>query len=357
MSVEETSEFVGRYFPSAMASAERRGFAVKQPAGQPRTAEHRQRMIRARLLQAAGALTELGQWLEDDDESVRLSARDAVNRCLEIAYTGDRPEPARGVMDRILNRVDSWLRGVLERFVDPDDAEPAWAQPRRLRQTRLIGVGLVLASATLAAVSLWAGWLVVALVAVITMALFDILEGSFARVTAMRDAQVRWLSCVLSHVSDVVVMVGMAIYLARRGLAGPADLMLLAAVISAVGSFVRVSALQAGNRFWRSPVERVVRFASALAFLFAVMAGSADVGTILAAGGLIAFGVGEGVRVLRRVARLGVARGGFIFLTDEGASCWGFEEEDETQSESALFERPAPSVNAVLGSAQSAVRG
>ena len=154
---------------------------------------------------------------------------------------------------------------------------------------------------------------------------------------------------MFSHVGDIVVMIGMALFLLRQGYAADAELLLVAAIVSIAGSLVRVSALQAGYRFWRSPLERVVRFSAFFVISAICVAGLPTLAATVASVLLAACGLGEAVRVMKRVAMLGVARGGFIFLTESGADCWSFDDEDEVTVESALFDRTAPTVDAVIG--------
>jgi hypothetical protein len=347
---EDVSRFIEEHLPQALAIAGRLGFAVERPAGEQCSPEERRRKIRSRLTQASGALTQLGQWLDDDDELVRMAARDAIHKCLQIAYTGDRPEMAHGIMERFFIRVDRLVSRFLQRFIHPDQAEPRWTQPPQLRKFRLLGIASALIAAVIATAALWGHFPMVAVVAVCCMAVVDGLEGSFARVMGMRDAQVRWYSCVASHVGDLLVMLGMSAYLYAEGLFSFAYLMLLVAIVSSVGSMVRVSSLQAGQRFWRSSTERVVRFTSAVGFASAASFGFAKAGCVVVASALSSYAFYEIVRTVRRVDYLSVTRGGFIFFSDAGATCWAFEDEEDAQPELALFERSAPSAEAVLGS-------
>lgn len=346
---QDNSKFIEDHLPQGMEIAGRLGFAVDRPAGEQCSTAERQRKIRSRLTQASGALTQLGQWLDDDDEQVRTAARDAIHKCLQIAYTGDRPEPAHGMMERFLIRTDRLVSRFLQRFIHPDQAEPKWTQPRQLRKFRLLGIAAALIASVVTAVALWAHFPLVAVAAICSMAVIDGLEGSFARVMGMRDSQVRWFSCVASHIGDLVVMLGMSAYLYAAGLFSFAYLMLLVAIVSSLGSMVRVSSLQAGQRFWRSPTERVVRFMSAVGFAAAASIGLAKAGCLVATGALLAYAFHEIVRTVRRVDHLSVTRGGFIFFSDAGATCWAFDDEEDAQPELALFERSVPSVEAVLG--------
>lgn len=350
---QDNSKFIQDHLPLGMEIAGRLGYAVERPAGEQCSPAERQRKIRSRLTQASGALTQLGQWLDDDDEQVRTAARNAIHKCLQIAYTGDRPESAHGIMERFFIRTDRLVSRFLERFIHPDQAEPKWTQPSQLRKSRLLGIATALVAAVVAAVALWAHFPLVAVIAICCMAVIDGLEGSFARVMGMRDAQVRWFSCVASHIGDLAVMMGMSAYLYAAGLFPFAYLMLLVAIVSSLGSMVRVSSLQAGQRFWRSPTERVVRFTSAVAFASAAGVGLAKAGFALAATALFAYASYEVVRTVRRVDHLSVTRGGFIFFSDAGATCWAFDDEEDAQPEFALLERSAPSVEAVLGSPRS----
>ena len=348
---EGDDEFSARYLSMARNLADHHGFAVKRPDGVPLSSDERRRLIRSKMLQAAGALTELGQWLEDDDLEVRDSARESIHRCMQIAYTGDRPEPAPGRMERGFDRVDKWLGSFLGRFVHPDSPIPPWTKPRQLRHLRAAGIGTAFLAAVLASIAFWANRPNVAVVLLAALAFVDTIEGSFARVTRMRDPQMRWMSCVFSHVGDTVVMVGMALLLLGLRDQADAEILLVATIVSVVGSLVRVSALQAGYRFWRSPFERVVRFAAYFSFSVLCIVGSPHVASIAASALLMAFGFGEAVHVMKRVAERRVARGGFIFLTESGADCWSFDDDEDVTAESALFDRTTDTVGAVIGEA------
>ncbi len=335
-------DFVDRHLQRAIASAGRRGFAVDQSARILTPAERRQRVL-GRLTLATSALTDLQQWLEDDDPAVRASAREAVHRCLQIAYTGDQPEPTRGLLERCLNWVDRRLGNVLKRRVDPDAPMPQWALPTALRRARGAGIAVVFAFSLGVALAFASGAFLTAIGLLCVVSAVDTLEGSFARVTRMRDPQMRWLSCVFSHLDDLVIMLGIAAA-APEGLS---TIALGAALASVFGSLVRVSALQAGYRFWRSPAERVARFSAFL--VFAVLASVDEVtgGIVLAASLLCMFALAESIRVVRRVGRRRVASGGFIFLTNDGADCWSFEEVDEVQPEASILGRSARHVSEV----------
>lgn len=117
---EEIYRFIEKHLPRGREIAAKYGFAVARPGGEQVTPADRQRKIRIRLVQATGALTDLGQWLDDDVEEVRNTAREAIHKCLQIAYTGDRPEPPRGILERFFHRTDRLVSGFLQRFVDPD---------------------------------------------------------------------------------------------------------------------------------------------------------------------------------------------------------------------------------------------
>jgi len=299
-----------------------------------------------RYMLAARALTELVRWLQDDDHDVRHEARESIHRCLQIAYTGDRPEPPQGLSEKFLAGVDRMLKGFLVRFIDPDKEEPSWAKPAGLRAIRGGGIALVLVSAIVASLLLWSGHLLWVFLPVTLLAFADTLEGSFARVMFMRDAQISWLSCVASHAGDLLIMIGMAGYAFTAGHETLSFVVLLSALVTLTGSLVRVSGLQAGYRFWRSPIERFVRYSAVIVFTVAGVAGSLRVGAITASVMLFTLGILESGRALRAILRRPVPDGWFIFLAEQGAMCWGFGEEDEARPDATLLERPSAAVSA-----------
>ena len=96
-----------------------------------------------------------------------------------------------------------------------------------------------------------------------------------------------------------------------------------------------------------------MRFTSAVGFASAASFGLAKFGCVVAAIALFSYVSYESLRTVRRVDHLSVTRGGFIFFSDTGATCWSFDDEEDAQPELALFERTAPLADAILGSSRS----
>lgn len=306
--------------------ASRHGFATPRSGNPVLTPNDRRRLVRNRGVRAVTALTQLQQWLADDDPVVREDARANIARCLRVAYTGERREPV-GFMDRVvIRRLDGAVEHALGRGRDADRPEPRWARPSGIRAIRFAGISAALAFAVTAMFLLAFGHPAVALAAISAAAILDMAEGSFARATRAHDAQLRWFSCVISHLGDVLILSGVFWAEQRAGTPGSGYVVLGAGLVSLFASLVRVSALQAGFRFWRSPLERVVRFTGFVAYCIASAVGSGSVGAAAVSVLLIAFALGEIVRVVWRIAEHQVGRGGFIFLTDDSATCWSFEE-------------------------------
>jgi hypothetical protein len=161
--------------------------------------------------------------------------------------------------------------------------------------------------------------------------LIDILERSFVRVTHAWDAQTGWLSCILSHFADVLVLGGIFLSEHRFGGVQSGELILAATTVSLFGSLVRVSALQAGFRFWRSPLERLFRFSAFFAYTGAALINRHALGAAIAAILVTLFGAGEAVRVMYKVSKLRKGSG-LILVTPGDTDSIGYEEDDDALS-------------------------
>ncbi|MDQ1686234.1 MAG: hypothetical protein QOC82_2971 [Frankiaceae bacterium] len=296
------------------------GFAVPVPSGTELSAGQRLHRVQARAARAYESVVALQQFLLDEDNVVREVARGGLRHVVYRAYTGDQSERAwRSGEQRLWT--DRLLERLLTRHVNPDVAEPAWRQPvlqRRIRRMAILGAFLcAIAGAGL----LGTDHPMLALVAVSLAATLDIADGAFARVVHMRDAHLRWLSCIASHAGDTLLIGGVA-YGAEFGpsRSGYGGWLLAAVVVTLFGSLVRTSALQAAYRFWRSPRERYVRYLAVVGFCVLASAGEQSAGIILATTALSVFGVLESARVIRAVEQVPAAQdGGLVFIDSANA--------------------------------------
>jgi hypothetical protein len=258
------------------------------------------------------------------------------------AYTGDesprawRNAHSRGWPDRVLERV-------LGRTVEPDSAAAWWSETGKQARVRTVMILGALLAAVTAGVLIGAGHVLLALPVILLAAVLDIVDGAFARVVHMRDAHLRWFSCIGSHAGDMCLIGGIA-FSAEYGPIGTGQgaWLLAAAVVTLFGSLVRTSALQAAYRFWRSALERYLRYGAVLACLGLVLLGFEDAAIMLLAGALGVFGLLETLRVLVGVKRMPAAQdGGIVFvdvdrgvhtiaISDDG-DAWGTLDDREDQ--------------------------
>jgi len=319
LTTESTNdEFDEAYDRLGWVSAVEHGFAVPVPPGTALSSDQRLHRVRARAERAYDSVVALQQFLVDEEYVVRDTARDGIRRVVYRAYTGDQSERAwRSGEQRLWT--DRLLERLLTRHVDADAAEPWWRQPmlqRRIRRAAIFGAFLC---AVIAACLLATCHPLPALAAVAAAATFDITDGAFARVVHMRDAHLRWLSCIASHAGDVLLVGGIA-YGAEFGptRTGYGGWLLAAVVITLFGSLVRTSALQAAYRFWRSPLERYVRYLAVVGFCMLSTAGHAKLGVNAAAVALGLFGIIESARVIHAVEGVPAAQdGGLVFIDTE----------------------------------------
>jgi len=282
--------------------------------------------VKNRSMRAAAAISELQQWLVDDDLGVRKAARAGVTKSLYVAYTGDQNDRIRQ-QRRLTGRADLFLGAALSRCVDPDDREPWWASDGGVAAIRRSAIGTAFACAVLSATMFATGRLLIALVFVALATILDVFEGSFARVSGLRNAQLRWLSCVTNHAASLALLVGIALSLLLHESKYMAALVAASMLFTLFVSFVRVSALQAGYRYWHSPIERLVRWTSVGAYATAASAGQTEVGVASLAILLCGFGTLEVVRVIRGVERAPQTHGGLVLVNkDQTIDSWSFED-------------------------------
>jgi hypothetical protein len=320
VSTDETidSEFHKSYRRIGLKVAATLGYAVAMPAGTRLTPEERCDRVIARADRAFESLVEMQQWLVDDAAIVRQAARDGIRSLMFRAYTGDQSERAwRGAEKR--HWADRAVERVLHRVVHQDGPEPWWHIPGRQVRTRKLAIAGAFFAALAAGAMLGTGHAVEAAPLVLLAAVLDIIDGAFARVVHMRDAHLRWLSCVASHAGDMLLVAGIA-YGAEYGQLGSGygGWLLGAAVVTLFGSLVRTSALQAGYRFWRSPLERYVRYGAVLIFCALSGAGRGAAGIVATTAILTTLGITETLRVLHGVEGMpAVQDGGIVFIDSE----------------------------------------
>lgn len=292
----------------SMDAAERAGFAVSRPldAAKPaRLAQIANR--RRRVLDAVG---ELQMLTHHADSEIANSALASLHECLGAAVThGPAPTPRRG-LERIFVVADivvTWLwtfGGHTSRR--PEDAEPKLA--RRLRLALMLST---LLAALVGALFLASGGYAWALFFVLGAVAADLTESAIGRITWTESPVERWLASLISHLSELTVIVGIAWDQQRLGHPRGAAAVLVAGMAAIFGTFVRVSALQAGLCLRRSMAERAVRLLSVLAYIglaqvwsgTALPTGSGLVAAVLFGSfGLwqtLALGIGKGLPAMR----------------------------------------------------------
>jgi hypothetical protein len=333
---DENFDFDAAYGKIAWAMAEKHGFAVPTPRGVALSVEQRVNRVRGRSDAARTALTDLQQWLLDDDKDVRQQSREAIRSIVCVAYAGDRSdrEARNKVRQPLFDRI---VARAIARRTDLDSPAP-WGRSRVQRRVRFALITAALGLSIAAALFIGLQHPAAAAPLVVGAAVLDILDGAFARATHMRDARLRWHSCVNSQLGDMVMLVSIAIASMTAGETGAwASLMAAAILMSLFGSFVRTSALQAGYRFWRSALERWLRYISILIYCACAAAGHNDAGVSIAAATVGVFGAWEILRVVISVGRMvPVETAGMVFVdTDSVVHGWGLsddEDADETWS-------------------------
>lgn len=322
-----SDDFIEKYEALGLEVAGRYGYAVPTPPGARLSSSRREHLAKNRSARALKAISELQQWLLDDDAEVRRTARDGIRKALYVAYTGDNSGPELP-HSRLLQLPDRLLMRVLRRDIDPDAPEPTWSRPKSAMRIRRAAITAALVSACCTGLALATGHFVLALVLLpLTMAL-DVLEGSFARLSRVKDAHLRWLSCVSSHAGDLVMLGGVALSSRAYGSSDLVPLVVGVTLVAMFVSFIRVSALQAGYRFWRSLAERLTRWGSIAAYAAAVLLGYPEVGVLVLITALGCFAVYEVTRVLHGVDRMSPMHGGIVLINEGDATISSYRLED-----------------------------
>lgn len=291
------------------------GYAVFEPSGQRLTDERRLTRVRAQGSAALDYLTRLQLSQSDDSREVAEAATTGVRKVLHQAFVGDQGEKAWRATRRpyIQDRIVRRLLGP----VDPDQREPWWTLSKYQRWVRRAILTAVLLAAAGASVSLATGNVILAFPLIICTGVLDILDGAFARAVGMRRADLRWQSCIASQAADLLLIGGVALEALNEG-STPVAIGVLAAMTCALfGSFTRVSALQAGFRFWRSWSERFIRSCAVLLYALLAVFGYGVIGAILVAVAVGAFGLYEAVRVFVSVGRTHTRSGGLVLVDED----------------------------------------
>jgi phosphatidylglycerophosphate synthase len=298
----------------ALIAGERLGFAVGQRGTRLVDSTRRAALVQARTNAAFECVVDLQQWLLDDDEAVRRSSREGLRRVLHRIYTGDQND--RDLRARRSRPVDLVVARALSR-VDDDRPGPWWSDPIRQKLTRAALILFSLGFAVFSGVSITVGQPELALATLAIAGVLDVLDGAFARVVGLRSAELRWASCVFSHFADAFLMGSVAFAMAMAH-AQPSTFIASAAVFAGLfGSFVRVSALQAGVRSWLSPQERYFRYGGIAAYCWLTIFGLPEVGAIGCAVAFGGFGLIEAVRVLTKVITSPDMQNGGVVFVDE----------------------------------------
>jgi hypothetical protein len=310
------------------AAATRHGFAAPGAPSEHLKAPRRRRRVNLLAHSALESVSQIQHYLADADPGVREAARHATRRVMHRCYTGDRSERAwRSTVKPYL--ADVWLSRRLG-TPDPDGPEPGWARPDVQRRTRIrLIVAACFAAAGAAGLLAW-HLALLALPLLLVAAALDIADGAYARVVAMRDAELRWLSCIASHFCDILILGAIAAAALDRGKLALGFAVVAAMLVSLAGSFVRVSALQAGYQFWRSRNERIVRYLTMLAYCVLASVHGEVAASVMIVVVLTGFGVGEVARVVRAVLRMPAVRAaGVVFVDrDDELQWWGLADDD-----------------------------
>jgi hypothetical protein len=241
---------------------------------------------------------DLQQRLIDDSPDVVDRARQGLRQILHRIYTGDQNKYV-GASGK--GTVVDWLLIRLFGQPDPDVPEPWWLDPMRQRIARSLAIVVMLIFAAAAALAIWTDHVALAILLVALAGSVEALEGAFTRVVKLRSPTLSWASCVARHCGELV-MVG-SIAAAQHGITLGAWAVIAAVQISLFGSFVRVSALQAGYRFWVSRKERYMRYLAIFSYCILSLLGFSAEGALVAAALVGGFGIMESAYVMYKVMR------------------------------------------------------
>lgn len=249
--------------PLAALMAAEAGFPTPWSVNQPVPARVRRLRLEHKARACEELITDIQQWLVDDDLNVRTQARAEVTTLLRRLHVGDENEHRRepspdSVWVRLSNKL-VYRRGV-------DVPVPKWATLKGQRRIRWVlnWSGLVLALCTTAALA--TGRPVVALCFFTTTVAIDLAEHVFTKLVRNRSVDLRWFSCVTTQIGDAFILSGIAMALALGARPMVAAGVVAAVLTSMVSSFVRVSALQAGHRIWLSRTVRAGRYTAVLIY-------------------------------------------------------------------------------------------
>lgn len=255
----------------AEVAAAAAGFPTSRTTNQLVNDRVRQIRLQHKAYAARELVTDIQQWLVDDSREVRALARTTVRELLRALYLGDEDDseptpPERGRVRVVLERWGARLSAV-----DPDARLPWWREAVGQRRIRWVLNALVL---VFGAATAWAVatanpyWALFGLAATIAV---DRAETVYTKIVRNRSVDQRWLACVASQVADTLMLTGIAVSFALVTRPLVAAGVVTAIFISVTGSFIRVSALQAGHRIWLSVNVRVVRWAAVGAYSLALI--------------------------------------------------------------------------------------
>ncbi len=288
------------YEHGAEGDLERLGFATTSRPVRTLPSERREELVAYRIRAAHELVTDVQQWIIDDDAQVSGRAQDGLRNLLASILTADRNprervRPRPGLLDGTINRLDNWLGRWLG-HADPDGPEPWWASAalqRRVRQAAL-GVAGLAAVGNIAAVLLRAP--LVALALLLTTGLAVWFERAFTRfVQGGRSGLLRWFSCVVGQLLELSFAASVALVAPSRTAAAAVAGGLILALF---GSYARTSALQVGHRLWLSREERVLRYMALASYCALSLVGHSLTGVLAVA---LVFALGGLMQLIRTV--------------------------------------------------------
>lgn len=256
--------------------------------------------------EAARAVADGLERLSNLSESRNPIIRERATAGFALAQRHFRPaEPQVDGVQHPLFRwgrsIDNWLSGRRRGLARHGSFSPTPAVSRAWTFAGLVVTGIV--AYCLASGNLGAAGLLMVLRQVLTVLLGG--EGSLPlEQTAPRTHRDVVYRCVATHLADAVMLMGVAVAAYQAH-----SLLILLVALSALvamlcGTLLRVAALQVGVQVNRLHLERVVRVlpgAFALIVSYFVPQ-AAPVALLIAAGGCLAYGVGEAVRSLVRIS-------------------------------------------------------
>lgn len=318
----------------ALEIASAHGFAV--PGESPSSLNTRRKRSKGTAILARESIDDLTRWLGDEDPAIRDVANETLQRILYTAYTAERYE-------RTVKRV-AWptklVRRTLERHPGKDIHHPWWSKTdaiRRFRRSTTV-VSVLLAGGSAASFAISNYVLAVSLLAL--MAVATVADRAFAQATKQDSAYWPWFACMTGHFCDLIILGGLALELQSIAHKNHSALIAVSALAVLFATFVRVSALQAGYRFYLNPLERAVRWGSLLAYAATtVLTGEQVDGAVVLAAILIPWSIIESVAVIFKARKArensGVARLLLIepdkkraYAGESRADFWGEQEFD-----------------------------